>query len=114
MASAPIQLMIFSGSVRKAKTVAGGAAIWVSRRTRSGSVIRVSQGCASVPPTIAPNRSGSGVTKRARDRHDGLMQLSPTLAWLLDAAAETASADRLLACLGAPLVADGLPLAGGT
>src|SRR5712664_3697007 len=34
--------MIFSGSVRKAKTVAGGAAIWVSRRTMSSSVIGVS------------------------------------------------------------------------
>src|SRR5215470_6584322 len=34
--------MIFSGSVRKAKTVAGGAAIWVSRRTTSGSFIGVS------------------------------------------------------------------------
>jgi adenylate cyclase len=42
------------------------------------------------------------------------MQLSSTLAWLLDAAAETASADRLLAELGAHLLADGLPLAGGT
>jgi adenylate cyclase len=42
------------------------------------------------------------------------MQLSATLAWLLDAAAETASADRLLAELGAHLIADGLPLAGGT
>src|SRR5215813_9393915 len=42
------------------------------------------------------------------------MHLSSTLAWLLDAAAETASADRLLAELGAHLVADGLPLAAGT
>ena len=42
------------------------------------------------------------------------MQLSATLAWLLDAAAETASADRLLAEFGAHLIADGLPLAGGT
>jgi adenylate cyclase len=41
------------------------------------------------------------------------MQLSSTLAWLVDAAAETAGADRLLAELGAHLVADGLPLAGG-
>jgi len=50
----------------------------------------------------------------ARDRHDGGMHLSPTLAWLLDAAAKTASADRLLAELGAHLIADGLPLVGGT
>jgi len=42
------------------------------------------------------------------------MQLSPTLAWLVDAAAESAGADRLLAELGAHLIADGLPLAGGT
>ena len=41
------------------------------------------------------------------------MQLSSTLSWLVDAAAETATADRLLAGIGARLVADGLPLAGG-
>jgi adenylate cyclase len=41
------------------------------------------------------------------------MQLSSTLAWLVDLAAETAGVDRLLAELGAHLVADGLPLAGG-
>jgi adenylate cyclase len=41
------------------------------------------------------------------------MQLSSTLCWLIDAAAETAGADRLLAELGAHLVEDGLPLAGG-
>ena len=41
------------------------------------------------------------------------MQLSSTLAWLVDAAAETAGADRLLAELGAHLLRDGLPLAGG-
>src|SRR5258708_19162627 len=34
--------MIFSGSVRKANTVAGGAAIWFSCRTMSCSVIEVS------------------------------------------------------------------------
>ena len=50
----------------------------------------------------------------ARRSHDRAMQLSSTLAWLVDAAAETAGADRLLAELGAHLVADGLPLAGGT
>ena len=43
----------------------------------------------------------------------GAMQLSSTLAWLVDAAAEP-GADRLLAELGAHLVADGVPLAGGT
>jgi class 3 adenylate cyclase len=41
------------------------------------------------------------------------MQLFSTLSWLLDAAAETAGADRLLAELGAHLAEDGLPLAGG-
>jgi adenylate cyclase len=41
------------------------------------------------------------------------MQLSSTLSWLVDTAAETAGADRLLAELGAHLVEDGLPLAGG-
>jgi class 3 adenylate cyclase len=42
------------------------------------------------------------------------MQLTPTLAWLVDAAAESSGADRFLAELGAHLVGDGLPLAGGT
>jgi class 3 adenylate cyclase len=41
------------------------------------------------------------------------MQLSSTLSWLVDAASETPGADRLLAELGARLIADGLPLAGG-
>src|SRR5215831_7957091 len=41
------------------------------------------------------------------------MKLPATLAWLVDLAAETSGADRLLAELGAHLIADGLPLAGG-
>src|SRR5437660_9959982 len=41
------------------------------------------------------------------------MQLSSTLSWLVDAAGDTPGADRLLAEVGAHLVADGLPLAGG-
>src|SRR5437899_5677344 len=41
------------------------------------------------------------------------MQLSSTLSWLVDAAGETPGADRLLAEVGARLVAEGLPLAGG-
>lgn len=53
------------------------------------------------------------MTKGARQPHDRAMQLSPTLTWLVDAASEAASADRLLAEVGAHLVADGLPLAGG-
>ena len=41
------------------------------------------------------------------------MRLSSTLSWLVDAAGEVPSADRLLAELGAHLLADGLPLVGG-
>src|SRR5260370_30850283 len=41
------------------------------------------------------------------------MQLSSTLSWLVDVAGEAAGPDRLLAEIGARLVADGLPLAGG-
>lgn len=41
------------------------------------------------------------------------MQLSSTLSWLIDAAGETPGADLLLAKLGAHLINDGLPLAGG-
>ena len=41
------------------------------------------------------------------------MQLSSTLSWLVDAASEAPGADRLLAELGARLIKDGLPLAGG-
>src|SRR5690349_20124878 len=39
--------------------------------------------------------------------------LTPTLAWLVDAAADSAGADRFLADLGTHLVADSLTLAGG-
>ncbi len=53
------------------------------------------------------------MTRVARQPHDRTMRLSQTLSWLVDAAAETAGADRLLAELGAHLVEDGLPLAGG-
>jgi adenylate cyclase len=41
------------------------------------------------------------------------MQLSSTLSWLVDAAGEAPGADRLLAEVGARLVADGVLLAGG-
>jgi adenylate cyclase len=41
------------------------------------------------------------------------MQLSSTLSWLVDAAGETPGADRFLAELGALLIEDGVPLAGG-
>jgi len=53
------------------------------------------------------------VTRELRQPDDRSMQLSSTLSWLVDAATETPGADRLLAELGARLVADGLPLAGG-
>src|SRR5262245_42178843 len=54
-----------------------------------------------------------GLAKVTGQSHDPAMQLSSTLSWLVDLAAETSGADRLLAELGAHLVADGLPLAGG-
>ena len=41
------------------------------------------------------------------------MQLNSTLTWLVDAAGASPGADRFLAELGANLIADGLPLAGG-
>jgi adenylate cyclase len=41
------------------------------------------------------------------------MQLSSTLAWLVDAASASPGADRFLADLGARLIEDGVPLAGG-
>jgi adenylate cyclase len=41
------------------------------------------------------------------------MQLSSTLAWLIDEAGASPDADRFLAELGARLIDDGLPLAGG-
>ena len=44
---------------------------------------------------------------------DGGMQLSSTLAWLVDKAGEASSADRFLARLGKCLMEDGVPLAGG-
>jgi len=45
-----------------------------------------------------------------RDKDDRSMQLSSTLCWL----GEAPGADRMLAEVGARLVADGLPLAGGS
>jgi adenylate cyclase len=54
-----------------------------------------------------------GRDKNGASTHDRSMVLSSTLSWLVDAAAEAAGADRLLAELGAHLLADGLPLAGG-
>jgi class 3 adenylate cyclase len=54
-----------------------------------------------------------GRDKNGASTDDRSMVLSSTLSWLVDAAAEAAGADRLLAELGAHLLADGLPLAGG-
>src|SRR5215468_5630439 len=42
------------------------------------------------------------------------MQLPSALSWLIDAASASSGADRLLAELGARLIADGVPLAGGS
>jgi adenylate cyclase len=53
------------------------------------------------------------MTRTLRQFHDLGMRLSPTLAWLVDAAADTASPDQLLAELGAHLIEDGVPLTGG-
>jgi len=54
------------------------------------------------------------VAKTALLRHHRAMQLSSTLAWLVDAASDCSGADRLLAELGTHLVADGVPLAAGS
>lgn len=53
------------------------------------------------------------MTKTTLLRHHRIMQLSPTLAWLVDVASECPGADRLLAELGAHLLADGVPIAAG-
>src|SRR6266487_3355126 len=54
-----------------------------------------------------------GHDKNGASPHDRSMELSSTLSWLVDAAADSAGANRFLAELGAHLLADGLPLAGG-
>src|SRR6266699_1032642 len=54
-----------------------------------------------------------GRDKNGASPHDRSMELSSTLSWLVDAAADSAGANRFLAELGAHLLADGLPLAGG-
>src|SRR5271168_1141971 len=53
------------------------------------------------------------MTMQLRQPHDGSMQLSSTLSWLVDAASEIPGADRFLAKLGALLIEDGAPLVGG-
>jgi adenylate cyclase len=54
-----------------------------------------------------------GRDKNGASTQDRWMELSSTLSWLVDTAADCAGADRFLAQLGAHLLADGLPLAGG-
>jgi class 3 adenylate cyclase len=54
-----------------------------------------------------------GRDKNGASTQDRWMELSSTLSWLVDTAADCAGADRFLAELGAHLLADGLPLAGG-
>jgi adenylate cyclase len=53
------------------------------------------------------------MTTKGGPADDQPMQLSSTLAWLVDAAAETPVSERFLANLGKRLIEDGLPLAGG-
>ena len=53
------------------------------------------------------------MTGAGRARMIARMRLPSTLAWLVDAAGTVPGADRFLAALGAQLIADGLPLAGG-
>src|ERR1700745_2514139 len=52
--------------------------------------------------------TGAGCSRMIR-----CMLLPSALAWLVDAAGAVRSADHFLASLGAQLIADGLPLAGG-
>src|SRR5689334_1876514 len=55
------------------------------------------------------------MTGRGPWRHDCGMDLLPApLAWLVDEAGASPGPDRFLAELGGRLLADGLPLAGGT
>src|SRR5271168_3561099 len=54
-----------------------------------------------------------GRDKNGASTQDRRMELSSTLSWLVDTAADCAGADRFLAELGTHLLADGLPLVGG-
>jgi class 3 adenylate cyclase len=54
-----------------------------------------------------------GRDKNGASTQDRWMELSSTLSWLVDTAADCAGADRFLAELGTHLLADGMPLAGG-
>lgn len=54
------------------------------------------------------------MTDEGRGRHDRVMDLPASFAWLVDEASASPGLDRFLADLGGRLVSDGLPLAGGT
>ena len=58
----------FFGSVRKAKTVAGGDAIWVSRRTTPCSIGVAPAGCARRSICQRPTRIGCGAGEARRGR----------------------------------------------
>ena len=53
------------------------------------------------------------MTREVRRPHDLAMQLTSTLAWLVDAAAESAAPTGFWRSLARTLIRDGLPLAGG-
>ena len=54
------------------------------------------------------------MTAAARSRMIPCMRLPSALAWLVDTASTVPAADQFLAVLGAQLIADGMPLVGGT
>jgi hypothetical protein len=114
VASVPIHCTILSGSVRKANTLARGAAMWVSRWTTNDSVIENLVGRWHDANICPRDDLPSGVDdNEARLPHDRPMKLCSTLAWLVDAAGASPGADWFLAELGAQLIGDDLPLAGG-
>ena len=66
-------------------------------------------------PTAAPQLAHQSRVTSGRARADDPLPMSPspTLAWLIDEAAASPSAEAFLASLGQRLIVDGLPLAGG-
>jgi adenylate cyclase len=64
-------------------------------------------------PRARVNFGGAAGDKGPPCPHDRRVQLSSTLAWLIDAASASPDADRFLAELGARLIEDALPLSGG-
>jgi adenylate cyclase len=61
-----------------------------------------------------PSKNSPVMTGADRSRMIAHMRLPSTLAWLVDVAGTVARPDDFLAALGARLIADGLPLAGGS